>query len=112
MSDSTGPSPRRSEAGRACERSLVVGRFTARAGSDDASEVGALCCRDRSAVGEFGRASAPARSRVAGEIMMFLPNQTVEATAPRRLTFVRHHFQNVVVSGGRALTGAVPHRSR
>jgi hypothetical protein len=44
--------------------------------------------------------------------MMFLPNQTVEATAPRRLTFVRHHFQNVVVSGGRALTGAVPHRSR
>ena len=36
-------------------------------------------------------------------------NQTVEATAPRRLTFVRHHFQNVLVSGGRALPGAVPH---
>ena len=43
---------------------------------------------------------------------MTWPNQTVEATAPRRLTFVRHYFQNVVVSGGRALTGAVPHLHR
>jgi hypothetical protein len=39
-------------------------------------------------------------------------NQAVEATAPRRLTFVRHHFHHVLVSGGRALPGAVPHLGR
>ena len=74
MSDSAALFPRRSGAGRECEAPPVVGQFTARAGSDDASEVGALCCRDRIVVGEFGRAWAPASSRVAGEIVMFLPN--------------------------------------
>jgi hypothetical protein len=39
-------------------------------------------------------------------------NQPVEAPAPRRLTFVRHHFHKIVVSGGAALPGAVPHLCR
>jgi hypothetical protein len=41
-----------------------------------------------------------------------LPNQTVEATAPSRCRFVRHMFYYVVVAGGAALPGAVPHLGR
>jgi hypothetical protein len=43
---------------------------------------------------------------------VFSPNQTVEATAPRRFSFVRHEFYNLIVPGERALTGAVPHLDR
>jgi hypothetical protein len=40
------------------------------------------------------------------------PNQQVEATAPRRCSFDRHMFYYVIIAGGAALTGAVPHLSR
>jgi hypothetical protein len=112
MSDFAALFPRRSEAGRECETPPNVGWFTARAGSDEASGVGALCCRDRSVVGEFGRASARARSRVAGEIVMFLPNHAVEATAPRRCSSVHPMLHYAIVSGGAAFPGAVPHLGR
>jgi hypothetical protein len=112
MSDFAALFPRRSEAGRECETPPVVGWFTARAGSDDASRVGALCCRARSVAGEFGRASARARSRVVGEVVMFLPNHAVEATAPRRFSFDGFWFHNTIVPGEAALPGAVPHLGR
>jgi hypothetical protein len=112
MSDFVALFPRRLEAGRACESSPVVGRFTARAGSEDACRVGALCCRVRMVMGKFGRAWAPARSRVAGEIMIFLPNHTLEATAPRADSLVRRGFHHIIVAVGAALPGAVPQLSR
>jgi hypothetical protein len=40
------------------------------------------------------------------------PNHQVEATAPRAGRLVRHMFYNVIVPGGAALPGAVPHLSR
>jgi hypothetical protein len=39
-------------------------------------------------------------------------NQVVEATAPRRCSFVRHEFYNLIVPGGAAFPGAVPHLGR
>jgi hypothetical protein len=39
-------------------------------------------------------------------------NQQVEATAPSRCRLVRDAFYNVLVPGGAALPGAVPHLGR
>jgi hypothetical protein len=39
-------------------------------------------------------------------------NKTVEATAPRRCSFDRSEFYNIIVPGGAALPGAVPHLGR
>jgi hypothetical protein len=39
-------------------------------------------------------------------------NKTVEATAPPRCSFARPVFHYIIVPGGAALTGAVPHLER
>jgi hypothetical protein len=39
-------------------------------------------------------------------------NKAVEATAPRRCRLVRDMFHYVIVPGGAALPGAVPHLDR
>jgi hypothetical protein len=39
-----------------------------------------------------------------------MSNNAVEA--PRALSFMRHDFYNIIVSGDAALTGAVPHLVR
>jgi hypothetical protein len=42
----------------------------------------------------------------------FLPNQTVEATAPPAFRFVPHDSYNIIIPGEPALPGAVPHLGR
>jgi hypothetical protein len=41
-----------------------------------------------------------------------LPNQAVEATAPRRFSFDGFWFHNIIVPSEAALPGAVPHLGR
>jgi hypothetical protein len=41
-----------------------------------------------------------------------LANHAVEATAPRRCSFVHPMFHYAIVSGGAAFPGAVPHLYR
>jgi hypothetical protein len=45
-------------------------------------------------------------------ISFYASNQQVEATAPRRCSFDRDMFHYVIVPGGAALPGAVPHLGR